>query len=441
MGAAATAWRGAMNTMRLKRLAAALLAVLAAPAGAVQLDYTLELGLLHSDNINLSQDDPVSQNVAIPAINFTLSQEGATVQALVRGVAEYRNYLGNAFDDEFRGQLDGIVNWTLLPERLTWTFQDALGLQPINVLQADTPTNLQQTNVFATGPTFRFRLNPVLRGQAELRYVDSYAEETAEFNSRRLLGALRLFHDLSSTSEISGNLQTERVDFDEDGIERYTRYDLFARYTSHLAVLDLDTVLGYSRFDYRDRDDRSGLLARATLGWRPSARSTFNVTLMRQYSDAATDMMADPAAIGTGGTGIVIGDVSIDSGVYLEERVDVGYAYTGERLGLHVVPYWRKLDYEQESRGVDQRGSGINGEISYRFRPQLRGGFVLAAERRDFIGMDRRDDDSRYGLFLTQQWTRHWAWRLDLLRGKRDSTGDGADFDDSQAYLRVSYTR
>ena len=28
-----------------------------------------------------------------------------------------------------------------------------------------------------------------------------------------------------------------------------------------------------------------------------------------------------------------------------------------------------------------------------------------------------------------------------LLRGERDSTGDGVDFDDNQAYLRVSDTR
>jgi len=429
-----------MNTP-LKRLAASVLAVLAAPAGAVQLDYTLELGLLHSDNINLSEDDPVSQNVAIPAINFSLRQEGATVQALVRGVAEYRNYLGNAFDDELRGQLDGIVNWTLLPERLSWTFQDALGLQPINVLQADTPTNLQQTNVFATGPTLRFRINPVLRGQAELRYVDSYAEETEEFNSRRWIGALRVFHDLSATAEVSGNLQTERVDFDQDGLENYTRYDLFGRYTSHLSQFDLDAALGYSRFNYRHRDNRSGVLARAMLGWRPSARSGFTLSAARQYSDAATDMMADPGTIGSGSTGIIIGDTSIDAGVYLEERLELAYAYTGERLGLRVAPFWRKLDYGQDTRGVDQRGGGFNGELSYRLRPQLRGGIVASAERRNFAGLDRRDDDTRYGVFLTQQWTRHWAWRLDLLRGERDSTGDGVNFDDNQVYLRVSYTR
>ena len=47
------------------------LAVASGTASAAQFDYSLFAGIEHSDNINLSGTDPVSQNVLSPGLNFT----------------------------------------------------------------------------------------------------------------------------------------------------------------------------------------------------------------------------------------------------------------------------------------------------------------------------------------------------------------------------------
>src|SRR5579885_2326518 len=82
-----------------------------APAGlhpnegpATQLNYTLELGAEHSSNINLSESDPVSQDLLIPRLFFTFDQTGSTVQAHAVGQVEYRDYLQGDFGNEVRGQ-------------------------------------------------------------------------------------------------------------------------------------------------------------------------------------------------------------------------------------------------------------------------------------------------------------------------------------------------
>ncbi|MCB1577539.1 MAG: hypothetical protein KDI81_09420, partial [Xanthomonadales bacterium] len=125
--------------MRLHRtLAPALLLALASPGAlALRLDYTVELGYLHSDNINLSATDPVDENLLIPRVGFHLNETGSAVRAEVNGLLEYRDYLGGAFGNEFRSTLDGSVDWTLIPERMKWTFTDALGLNPINLRLPD----------------------------------------------------------------------------------------------------------------------------------------------------------------------------------------------------------------------------------------------------------------------------------------------------------------
>ena len=77
---------------------------------AVRLDYALELGVLHSDNIAYTADNQVSETVLIPHLNFSISESSSSVLAEISGVLEYRDYLDDTFGNEFRGNLNGLVN-------------------------------------------------------------------------------------------------------------------------------------------------------------------------------------------------------------------------------------------------------------------------------------------------------------------------------------------
>src|SRR5262245_35036514 len=111
----------------LVRVPGVLLA-LAVPsfAGAVQLDYLVEMAIEHNDNVNLSENDPVSEDILEPIVGFAISEDGSTVQANATGAVQYRDYLGGEFSDEFRGQLSGHLNWTMVPKRLNLTVEDYL---------------------------------------------------------------------------------------------------------------------------------------------------------------------------------------------------------------------------------------------------------------------------------------------------------------------------
>lgn len=416
-------------------------------ASALQLDYLVELGLEHNDNVNLSEDDPQSANILRPMLGFNLQQEGSTVQASASGVVEYRDYLGNEFSNEFRGQLAGHLNWTMVPERLNMTVEDYVSVQPIDPLAQDTPDNQQQTNVFAIGPTLTFRLGPTVRGQAELRYVDSHAEETEEFNTQRLNGALRAIKDLSSTSTISANLVDERVDFTQsDAGPDYSRYSAFGRYTRNWTKLDLIADLGYSWIDYSGNtvENRHDPLGRAKLAWRASERSTFTGDVAYQFSDAASDMM--DIVIGSAiPTSIATGDATTTSQPYLEKRVTLGYTYRGDRFGFNVAPYYRKLDYGTADidveAGLDQTGKGATAGFSYLLRPLISTGLTATGENLNYDEITREDKTWTITAFLRQQWTRNWSWRVELTHYKRDSTAAGQSSDQNIAYLGITYTR
>lgn len=411
-------------------------------ARAVRLDYVAELGFLHSDNINLDETDPISENVLIPGIGFTLTESGSTVQAQATGLVQYRNYLGNEFSDETRTTLDARANWSIIPERLAWTFADNLGVNPVDLRQPDAPDNVQRTNVFSTGPIFRFRLTPTLEGQAEARYVDTYAEINSEFDSQRLGGALRALYDLGPTRRISGNVEFDDVDFDSNLFSTdYRRTSAFVGYDEELARFDLDVSAGYSYVDFEDGESSDGPLARALLDWRSSGRTTFGLGVFWQLSDAAASLASGTAAFDAGIGDVPVGSSFVTADVFEERRVDARHAYLGERWTARTAAFVNRIRYERESAFAQDRDEfGTSFNLDYRLRQTFGIGILAALTRRDFTNDAGNTRDYLLGTYIRQQMTRNWSWRVDLTHTERSSDAD-LGYDENSAYLRVSYTR
>jgi len=145
-----------MSRSRRPRQAMLALAVAAGmslgTAQAAQINYQVELVTLHSNNLNLSEDNQASETVFIPRLLFDVHEEGAKVRLQARGGFERRNYAGNRFPDENRSEFAGQLNWMLLPERLNFVFEDYLGEESINLREGRYPGNLQRINIFLAGP-------------------------------------------------------------------------------------------------------------------------------------------------------------------------------------------------------------------------------------------------------------------------------------------------
>ena len=431
-----------------RKLGTLTVLLLSPSAYSAQLDYEVGLGIEHNDNVNLSENDPVSADILEPRLGFNLQQEGSTLQANAAGLLEYHDYLGGEFSDDFRGQVAAFLNWTVTPERLNLTVQDTLGVQPINSLEPNTPNNQQQTNVFAIGPTLNFLLGSAMHGQAELHYISSYADKTEEFNTNRLEGAVRAIRDLDAVSAISANIDDEYVDFtDSAGGPNYSRFSTYARYTRKWARLDLVADAGYSWLNYSSSgvDDRDNPLLRAKANWSATDRSKFTLGMAYQFSDAASDMI-DDANIGTSiPTSITTGEVSITSQPYVERELSVGYAYTGDRMTFGITPYYRGIEYINtatiETAGTDQKARGAAATFSWMLRPLLSAGFGVTGENLRYTGLDREDNTWTATAALTQQWTRNWSGRVAYLRYSRSSNAVGQSSDQNIVYFAVIFTR
>ncbi|MBS0568191.1 MAG: hypothetical protein JSS59_12395 [Proteobacteria bacterium] len=426
--------------------------IAAATADAQSLNYTLQVGVEHSDNIAETATQRVDDNVLIPRLTFDWVEQGSTLQAQANGTIEYRDYLGGRFDNELRGQLSGIANWVILPQRLSFDFEDYAGVQPVNVFQSsNAPGQQQQTNVFSLGPTLMFRVGSGMRGEADLRFTDSTASVVKEFDSQRTSIGVRAIRDLSQTDQLSANVDAQHIHFtDSSGGPDYDRYSAYARYLSKLSQIDLDFSLGYTGLDFSHAPGRSGPLLRGNLKWRATPSSAFELGFVRRYSDATEDLMIDPSALIARTTGgpIVTGSVPITSQAFLEKRFDASYTYQAPRLNVRLAPFFGDLQYslvpsanEAALGATDQTTHGMIATANYLLRPLWSLGFSAAEETRKYTQIDRHDEDLRYGLSLTNQLSRQWSWRVDLIRNQRSSTEVLQKFSENIAMLTIIFRR
>jgi hypothetical protein len=449
------------------RLARAIVIGLAASPATVlagTFDYTLYAGLEHSNNIALSSDRPLSENVLTPGGTFQFTQLGSSFQANIAGTFEYRRYLENHFDPQTQTQLAGQANWTIAPDRLDFSVEDYAGVQPVDQLSADSPDNQQQTNVIVLGPTLRMRFGDAARGQFELRYINSYASKVDEFDSSRGMAAFRVYRDLSPTDTLSGNVEFQRVDFtNQPSSANYDRKEAYVRYTSTLAHFDADILVGGSRLSFDQGGSKSAPLVRLQIGWQPTIRNALTVSGAYQYADAAQDLITTPGVYGTGlsadrtealdpfantgglgrgatGNGIGIGSAVIGSEVYKERRFEAMWNWRGERLTMTVSPALNKLTYVDDPT-FDQTGRGLSVGIGYRLDPTLTLTGFGTYDRVTYDTFNRKDNTVRLGLDLGKQINRHWSWHAGVARERRTSDAVGQSYRETEFFVGVVYRR
>ena len=426
--------------LRVSVIAASILACMPGTALAARVDYTMDLGMEWNDNVTLAPSDPIDQRYLRSGLGFLVTETNSAIQAHADGRVEYRDYEDDIFTDTVDGTLSGSLNWIAIPQRLFFLVEDNLSVQPVDALVPDAPGNRQQVNVFSAGPTLLFNWSPTLQGQAEMRYVNSDAEVTDEFNSQRLALALRTIKEFSPTSRASLNVQAQRVDFEDDVVARdYNRYDIFGRYSRTLAQFELGTDLGYSRIDYRQGESRSDPLFRFDATWNPNERHRLTVLASSQFSDTAVDALSSIEADATMPTNVLTGDAIVNASPYEVRSLEMEYSFTNIRFDFMVAPYVQKRNYV-DSDEFDQDNHGVRTDFHWRLRRTLTLGLYGTYESLDYTQLDRQDDTLRVGATLRYHWAPRWSAGLAWERYKRDSTAAGQSVSQNLVYLSISYS-
>ena len=427
------------------RLAAAVaLACAPAVASAWDVDWALGLGAEYSDNIARTPDDEQSDLVLVPFAEFSVREQGTRVQVDALGRVEHRHYLDDTFGDEVRAELAGRANFVISPERFSWTVEDYLAQEPIDVFAADRPDNTQLVNVFVTGPTARFRLAPATFLQIEGRYIDTWAEETEFFDGERFAAAARFLRETSAISRFGLNAEAQRARFESDSAftPDYDRYDAYARYEREGARLTLRGNLGWTWLAFEGRDDVDAPHVFAEARWKLTSISTLDATFAQRYTDTAQDIVSATPTVRLGSP-LPLTDArrtTVTADVFEERRAEAGWSRQGDRLYLRAGGFYREQDYENLAE-LDVESVGASFDVAWRLSArQTLSGFAFV-EDREFTAVDRDDRDRVVGVRYRWQWLSRLWLGAELAHTDRSSSDPLQEFDELRALLTLTWTR
>ncbi|MGY1457215.1 MULTISPECIES: hypothetical protein [unclassified Luteimonas] len=424
---------------RLSALCAAILATASFHAHAVRIDYSLDAGVERNDNILMSSTDPEESSALRAGFGFVVTQESSTVQANFGGRLEYWNYIDGPQSNAFESTLSGRLNWSILPETLSFTVENSLEMRPIDRFAADTVDNRQRVNVLALGPNVDFNWNQAVRGRAELRWIDSQAEEADALESQRVSAALHAIRTLDPTSSLTLSLRGQDVDFRNDTMARdYRRYDGYMRYDRQLSRLGFGLIAGYTWVDYADGDSTSHPLFRAHAEWAISARTALSLSAEHQLTDASDSAIGGISVASTVPDSLSGGSFVVDPSIYEEDRIELTWAYRHDRVGFTVGPYYERVDFI-DAPSVDETRRGVVMQLTYRLAPTWDLRTFADAARTEFPDLGQRTEDRRFGLGVGKTWSRHWSSALDYVHYARRDDGPVGNSRQNVWYLTVTY--
>src|SRR3546814_3589514 len=105
---------------------------------------------------------------------------------------------------------------------------------------------------------------------------------------------------------------------------------------------------------------------------------------------------------------------TVNSSIYEEERIDLGWTYRNDRIRLTLAPYYRDVDF-LDIDASDENRRGAVMLLSYRLAPTWDVGTFVDVARSDFRNPDLRTEDKRYGLSVAKTWSHHWSTDLDYV--------------------------
>ena len=436
----------AMKRSTICAAVAVALAGGAMPARAWDIDWSLGLGYEHSDNIVRTAFDPVSGNTITPFFEIAATEEGDTLRANIVGSFGYDYYTTDELDSNFIANAGVNLLWSIQPERWLWSLDNYTTQEPIDVFATQSPDNVQNTNVFSTGPTLLYRFSEAMTGRARVRYINTYAEEADDFNSDRFAFDARLLRDISEVSALSVNGTAETVSLDDPTptAPDFDRYSIFGGYDWRSTRTTLHLDVGWNWVDFDDLDTRDGPLARFGAEVAVTPISTFDASIEHQLSDTASDLAsaipnADalllPQAVGEGG-----GTATVGSDVYEEDTLTLGYTRLGERFTLRASGYYAEEDYENNQL-LNQQNHGVLATLDYRISPLMSVGVFANMDWEDFTEADLDSREDEYGLRFSYSILRNLDLNLEASQADRSSNEPTNEFEETRYYAAIIWRR
>jgi len=421
---------------------------------AVAKEFIPHLGMTFEQNDNIdkeTKDKAEEDTVITPYFGFIYEDQGPHLDASVDFEVRNERFSSNSANNQNLFSIDSFVDWVILPNRFVWAIEDVANTQRISAFESASPDNLQNFNVFTTGPDYIFSSSSY-EGLLKLRLGDVYYSDTGADN-QRIIGsasAKRLINEYSSLG-ISGAIslvdfeEVFRVDYDIGFVgatyERELPYGTFelssgVNWVAHDNGTDESAPMGELEFEYDGGGGGANVLRlAASTKYSDPALDAYDPLYSRTYDVGAGDPM---------NANQISGD-----GVFSSDRIEAGYIRNGKRIRFNLLAYLNNRESLLNASEADVEEKGFNVGLSYLLRDSLSLWVRYNASDNDF----KNNNSTVKGMFTSAGFdysiTQYLKLSVGASDGEEDSeainpsldieTDDQRDFSNTIVFLRLEY--
>jgi hypothetical protein len=400
------------------------------PGSSAALD--LRFGGGHSDNVRRT---PIgeSDSYSLAGITGDYSRTSRRLDTLLYVDIERRDYSDPTIEDEPFGSIDAYLDLGIVPERVSWLFNENYGQAQIDPYAPPSPFNQEQVNVFSTGPSFDLPLGSRTILNIAARRDSRKFEDSTQLDSDGESADLGVARTVSPTTTlgltVTGRQLEYDIPFNDNRVSSW-----YADYQKQLASGDVMLALGRSKATF----DATGAETDAPyvdFSWQRAvgARSVLTVSAANQLGDFGDGF----GWLATSPDGSVpLPDVTLlTPNVFKETSAAVDYTVTLPRgrlsIGSDVVDVTYdgspELDYDWRQTSVSYQRP---------LRAQLSLGVDASYAKRIFDESGLEDRDRQFRIFLERSFGQRM--QFDFLYEDYSRSGTGP-FNYDESVFRIVF--
>jgi hypothetical protein len=400
------------------------------------LNYGFDAGVGQSDNVTLVPTDKVSQTLSVFDLDFELKEQRRLFDVQAKGDFTDLDFLQGAYKNELVGRFDGLAQYVLLSDHISWAVQDDFGQAQLDPTAPVTPTNRENVNYASTGPDFEFRVGSLNYVTMSARYART-DYEVSPFSSNRFIGTTAFDMPLSALSSVGVGVKSERVLFDDTLVNTdFDRSSAYAHYALRGLSTELSASLGVTQVG-ATTITHTAPLVKIQLTRKVSAAATWGFTVGRDITDATTGF-SDPQSGAGALVGTAVAAVTTDN--YVVSYANGGWEYVRNRTSFGVSGRWEKDEY-YGIPGLDLSRETAELRVERHLTRELTLGVLGRLYRTDYTSKDFAETDSLVGAKLIFRRGRGLEFKLQVDRNVRNvsGSGSGGGYLENRVFLTVGY--
>lgn len=411
--------------------------LLAAGVAHADLDLSVGVGAGYSDNIARTATNERDEKIGTAKLDLTWREQTRRIDGDAHVDLSYYDYLDNTFSSEVVGTADGRLSLQLVPEYMTWLFQDSFGQAQSDPFVPVTPANRENLNYFTTGPDFFLRLGSAAQARLFGRYSRTDYERSP-LDADRKSGGVGLMRS-GGRGELSLNAVTETTDFKQNVNPDYDRDNVFVRYRLVGARTELISELGYTWIQ-RDGSDKKdgGALVNIEVQRDISASSTLRLRLGQQLTDSGEALrgaLEGGGAPGAGGSGP---DITATADPFQNRQAGLEWRFARNRTSFVLGSAWYKDEYETQTQ-LDRRRIVYSAEFTRQLGPTLELGLLANLADEKFENVDLDSDESVVGALLNWRPGEHFGFTFTVNRYDRSTSSGLGEYKENRAFLLMTW--